>query len=175
MEPLKTSSKGKTVIIKFTNRWVLHELLKCQNDLKGTPFTLSEHLTGHTRKVMSLAGDLVGKDNVYNFKTKVYAIHASKHYMLHNFNDIKKLENVIHPPSPVPPQTDDGEQNASVVAVDVNTTQSHTPIFDYRGLYDSIQADNMRTDKPLRGSTLMCGRPSRNGRGRGVPVRGCHY
>ena len=171
--PLKTTSKGKTVIIKFANRWVLHDILRCQNDLKGTPFTISEHLTSHTRKVMSLAGDLVGKDNVYNFKTKVYAIHASKHYMLRNFNDIKKFENLIYPAPPLPPQTDDAEFNAHVAEVDVTNTQA--PIFDYQGLYDSIQTDNMRTATPLRGRSLMRGRPSRNGRGRGFSVNGRHF
>ena len=44
-QTLKTKrnrSNNKVVIINFANRWVKHELLWCQLDLKATPFAVTE-------------------------------------------------------------------------------------------------------------------------------------
>ena len=95
------SKKGdrKTVIVRFSNRWVKDEIFKCKKDLKGTPITLKEHLTPHTRKLKELAGLLVGNDNVSIYKTIVYAKFDNRSFTIKSLSDLKALELTMKAPA----------------------------------------------------------------------------
>ena len=185
--PLKTrndNQNNKVVIVKFANRWVKHDILRCELDLEGTPFKVTEHLTAHTLKLKSLAGDLAGKDNVWTFKTQVYVQYDNKKYTIRNFTDLKSLERLIHPisvtntilgrDSSINTQRDNDSQHLAndkfcdleQVTREARAAREHY-LLNYPSLYDSMLLNN-NNSQPFRGTSyVMRGRPSRNGRGRG--------
>ena len=168
--PLRTIKKGptKVVIVKFSNRWVRHEIMRCQEDLVGTPFRVTEHLTFHTRQLLSSAGDLVGKHNVHTFKTVVYATYQSKRYAIRNIRDLQKLELLIHPPPPGVTHTIEDIPaivNSTPNLIDEAPVHHDHYIINYGKLYESLFHDEYNQSEPLRGTYVVRGRPSRNGRG----------
>ena len=177
--PLKTKrGNNNVVIIKFCNRWVKHDILRCEEDLIGSPFSVTEHLTHHTLKLRSLAGNLVGRENVWTFKTKVYAAHNGMKYVIRKLNDLKSLETIIL--NTASSSSNDGAP-CTPANVQLNTTNNsvqsaqnirHEAVIDrskyilnYPSLYDSLTVHNDNNSQPFRGTTMR-GKPSRNGRGR---------
>ena len=91
--PLKTKkNRGKVIIIKFTNRWIKNEILKCKEDLNGSSFMVTEHLTAHTQELLSAANNLVGKENVSVTNTIVSAKFDGHKYTLRNYTDLNQLD-----------------------------------------------------------------------------------
>ena len=45
----------KTVIVKFSNRWVKNEIMRCKGDLQNSCLYVTEHLTPHTLKLIDSA------------------------------------------------------------------------------------------------------------------------
>ena len=91
--PLRTKKRNRTkvVIIRFANRWVKEELFNCRVDLEGTGLLLTEHLTDLSRKLLSEAASIVGKNNASVHKTRVYAKCNGIKYIIKTEKDIANL------------------------------------------------------------------------------------
>ena len=172
---------NKVVIIKFANRWVKYDIMRCASDLAFSPFSVTEHLTPYTLKLLSLAGELVGRQNVWTFKTIVYATYKNMKYAIKNFRDLKSLECIINSNNSrniVQASDTDNLTPAS----NITTTKTYEqPDEDLREIADMARTNYLNeypmlyqsllqydASQPLRGSVMRArGRPSRNGRGRG--------
>ena len=167
--PLKTKNNrpnNKIIIVKFANRWVKHDIMRCESDLKWTPFSVTEHLTPHTLKLLSLAGNLVGKANVCTFKTMVYATCNDMKYLIKNFRDLKSLECIVNNESHVVDNLNT-DQSIDIIKKKAETDRAKYMI-DYPTIYDSLLQNNDNSSLPLKGIAVRArGRPSRYGRGRG--------
>ena len=189
--PLKTkrnSDNNKVVIVKFANRWVKHDILRCERDLSRTPFAVTEHLTDHTLKLLNLAGELVGHGNTWTFKTMVHAQFNGLQYVIKNFNDLKSLEELINKqqrdissthtditnPQPQIPITNSSSSQIIVAANEQSVTSVSAQYkLNYPSLHEALIQRGKRT-QPIRGY-IMRGMPSRNGRGGGGGSRGSNY
>ena len=157
--------------------------MKCQHDLDGTPLTVTEHLTKHTLQLQSLAGKLVGDHNVWTFKTVVYANHNNKTFTIKNYRDLKYLEGIVTKPQEkdtmnVSNSISDHQTNTTTTTTD-NTSLSNPPddnelrstqranfMLNFQSLCQSLFTTDPAPETPHR--TVLRGRPSTNGRGRGL-------
>ena len=185
--PTKGSSNKKVVIVKFTNRWIKNEIIKHKDDLIGTGLSVSEHLTPHTRELLSCAKNIVGTYNAWVFNTKVFAEHNGMKYHIHNSRDLDLLSEMVksdHPTST--PQSNEGLETSSNTPENethsnhMNTTQTSNntcdsnpmqpPQSQYRNTYEQNYPTLYETllyNKNKTNSSTLRGKPSRNGRGRG--------
>lgn len=182
--PLKTKRNGKSqvVIVKFVNRWIKDEIMKCKDDLFNTGLTLTEHLTANTLSLLSAAGKVVGPNNVWVFKTIVYAQSSGHISPIKCLADINKLnESVIANTPPVQEATRDNEINSNDSFLTPITPNEHRyppnvnrppqlvgvqPITTLlRGA--SSSNNSYSSSRGYRQFNAPRGFPSRNGRGRG--------
>ena len=70
--PLPSKRGRSVIIVKFVNRWMKELLVEHQDDLPHH-VRFSEHITHHTRELLSSAQDIVGKENAVIYKTAVFA------------------------------------------------------------------------------------------------------
>ena len=154
----------KTVIVKFSNRWVKNEIMRCKGDLQNSCLYVTEHLTPHTLKLIDSAKKLVGNENVWVHNTLVFARYLDTRYAIRSTRDLELLKKAVEPL----PQVSQAESNANT-AVPVPTPElspSTEYMINYPALYNSLNYNN--NSQPIRGGERqMRGKPSRNGRGRG--------
>ena len=186
----------KSVIIKFSNRWVKNEVMRCKNDLIGTGLKVTEHLTPYTLELVSSAEKIVGPSNVWVYNTLVFARFGNTRYSIRTAHDLDVLYNAVNKPEvPIIPQPSNdtnlrnGKQD---VSTDKSQISAHTQEQLYRsiltpntsdyditpGLHDATYNNNypalfnsMFYRNNTKTSTLR-GRPSRNGRGAPRRARG---
>ena len=181
----------KTVIIKFSNRWVKHEILKCKRDLEGTGLTVTEHLTPHTQELIAASEKIVGLNNVWVHNTVVFARHKDTRFTIRTVRDIEFLKRnaslpeasqtdlaPIEKPAPeslIPSSGTDTLPPAGFIENDTTGTYCFPPTQhndnygnNYPNLYNSLFYRNVGTTK----TSILRGRPSHNGRGRNMISRG---
>ena len=186
--PLPTRrNKNKFVIIKFSNRWVKHEVLKRQGELKGSGLTVTEHLTPYTLQLLSHARNIVGEKNVWTYNTIVYAQHKGIRHRIQTSKDLDLLNEANIETLPMNKTTTitSNNNNASVIH---NSATVHSQVVtdapinhnnmnvlhenNYPSLYDSLLYNNITiTPSSSRNNSTLRGMPSRNGRGRGGDYR----
>ena len=193
---MRTPYLHKTVIIKFSNRWVKNEVLKRRHELDGSGLTVTEHLTPHTLQLLSAANKIVGDENTWIHNTIVFAQYAGIRYSIKTFkdldllsekanNELPSIQNTPSISSPVmnTPLTQVSESTVSEAPSSVTTsvlvsgtpTETAVPnqqnkhyMNEYELNYPSLYQTLLFNKIPSRSSTMrMRGMPSRNGRGRG--------
>lgn len=184
-------SGNKTVIVKFSNRWVKNEILMRRNELEGTGLTITEHLTPHTFQLLSAAQKIVGEDNTWVHNTVVFAQHNGIRYSIKTFNDLDLLQKKANTETPTlhknPPSTpttinnvseghknmptpaamfENGSNNKYVNTVPNYQSNNYTNDYElnYPTLYNTLLF-NANKSKTRTSTYTMRGRPSRNGRG----------
>ena len=185
----------KTLIVKFSNRWVKNEVIRCKDDLEGLGLSVTEHLTPHTLELMSSAEKIVGKSNVWVHNTLVFAKYHNIRYLIRTAKDLNYLSKSVSTPSssssPPQPHTNSLDNSVSQKSQDsqesIVATESpvitptplphslnpiqHTDNYfnEYPALFNSLFHSNDTYTK----TSTMRGKPSRNGRGR-RPTRGTY-
>ena len=179
----------QTVIIKFSNRWVKNEVMRCKSDLNGTGLKITEHLTHHTLELITSAEKLVGPSNVWVYNTLVFARFEDTRYSIRTAHDLDVLasavKNKIDPKVSMPstsqhvsstplsrnaegnPSAENSQEHCTDNTISDNTandipSQYNTEyINNYPALYNSLPCRNLNTK-----TSILHGRPFRNGRGR---------
>ena len=167
-----------TVIVKFSNRWVKTEVLKCKRDLEGSGLTVTEHLTPHTLELVKSAGKIVGPNNIWVYNTLVFARYENTRYSIRNAQDLDALTKAAKSKSDMGtlPQsqinlrnTNSSQENICADTESPVTTPLPSPTqpndtyyYNYPALYNSLFYCNANYTK----TSTIRGRPSRNGRGR---------
>ena len=67
--PLRLRDKKSTkkiVVVRFTRRDIKDELFYSKSSLKGTKYSISEHLTQYNQELLKLAKNVVGKGNAWS-------------------------------------------------------------------------------------------------------------
>ena len=163
----------QTVIVKFSNRWIKTEVMKCKRDLEGSGLTITEHLTPHTLELVASAGKIVGPNNVWVYNTSVFARHDNTRFRIRNAQDLNELCEAAKSKTDVLPLSQTSSQNTNSSHKNIGAdTQSTviTPLVqhndnyynNYPALYNSLFYCNTNYTK----TSTIRGRPSRNGRGR---------
>ena len=180
--PLPTKKNvPKKVIIKFANRWVKNEVMRCCSDLDGTSLKVTEHLTPYTLELLNSATQLVGAENTWVHNTKVFAFYKGMRYSIKNTTDLKFLISKVNLPItkntssaaaiPCPP-TNTPLTNSNTEPIGTRTTYINN---DFGTSNNNVNHDQIFSTiyktlcftKGRQLTTPLRGKPSRNGRGRG--------
>ena len=158
--PLTTRKNGSTkvVIIKFVNRWIKDDILKCKQDAYNVGLSVTEHLTKKSLNLLSLSQSLVGEDAAWVYKCGVFARYNGKKYSIKKQADIDNLRNFISENPPLP-QADE-VPNDNIPSADNFTS-------NYRN-QTMPTGTNYNYDVSYSNRGRPQGRPSFNGRGRYV-------
>ena len=205
--PLRTkkNNNGKIMIIKFTNRWIKNDILRCKRDIEGSGFTVTEHLTPHTLELRSSAEKLVGRENVKVTNTMVSARFNGFKYPIRTIRDIEALQSVVMVTEkdqktcstegndePPPPgcssviMTSPAFENTAINndsnsnAIESNEHSNHSQFSqsysnNYPAFYQKLIVPNVNNSPTRLPPPPARGKTSRYGRGRGGYHRGRSY
>ena len=177
--PLSTKKGGSVVIVKFANRWIKHDILRCKYDLEGTHVNVTEHLTDHTLKLLTLTKELVGPDNAWTYKANIYAKYNGLKYKIKNYHDLESLNTIVHshnkPNKPTLPTNNGAANDTSTsspnharksgitehhVAADLPRDSQAIYLRNYPTLLESlVQADTSKSKHELKGTSIHRDRP----------------